>query len=119
MIRGSCSPMKHVYMGVRELRLVEAIVLSMTPHERNTPHVIDGKRRLRIARGSGTTVQQVNRLSDARKQMEKMMKGMSKGKMPQLPGLTPEAGNRAPTRPVPRKAKKKKKKQKRCENRRR
>jgi signal recognition particle subunit SRP54 len=85
----------------------------MTPHERNTPHVIDGKRRLRIAKGSGTSVQQVNRLLDARKQMEKMMKGMSKGKMPQIPGLAPETGNGAPARAVPRKAKKKRPKNRR------
>jgi signal recognition particle subunit SRP54 len=70
--------------------------------------VIDGKRRLRIAKGSGTSVQQVNRLLDARKQMEKMMKSMGKGKMPQLPGLAPEPGNGAPARAVPRKSKKKK-----------
>jgi hypothetical protein len=44
--------------------------------------------------------------------MEKMMKGMSKGKLPQLPGLTPELGNGAPARAVPRKQKKKKKRSK-------
>jgi signal recognition particle subunit SRP54 len=55
--------------------------------------MIDGRRRLRIARGSGTTVQQVNQLLEARKQMEKMMKGMSKGKMPALPGLEGAAAN--------------------------
>jgi signal recognition particle subunit SRP54 len=110
MIPGLGSQLKDVNIDERELGRVEAIVLSMTPHERNTPHVIDGKRRQRIARGSGTTVQQVNRLIDARKQMEKMMKGMSKGKMPQLAGLMPDAGNGAPTRAVPRTPKKKKKK---------
>jgi signal recognition particle subunit SRP54 len=71
----------------KQLARVEAIVLSMTPQERQLPRMIDGRRRLRIARGSGTTVQQVNQLLEARKQMEKMMKGMSKGKMPALPGL--------------------------------
>ena len=65
----------------KQLARVEAIVLSMTPRERALPHVIDGSRRQRIARGSGTTVQQVNQLLDARKQMEKMMKQMGKGKM--------------------------------------
>ena len=45
----------------------------MTPQERRSPIVIDGKRRLRIANGSGTTVEQVNQLLEARKQMEKMM----------------------------------------------
>ena len=64
---------------------VEAIVLSMTPQERRSPIVIDGKRRIRIASGSGTTVEQVNQLLEARKQMEKMMKQMGRGKMPALP----------------------------------
>jgi signal recognition particle subunit SRP54 len=108
LIPGIGSQLKDVDIDERELKKVEAIVLSMTPHERNTPHVIDGKRRIRIAKGSGTSVQQVNRLLEARKQMEKMMKGMSKGKMPQFAGLTPEVGNGAPARAVPRKSKKKK-----------
>jgi signal recognition particle subunit SRP54 len=111
MIPGIGSQLKDVNVDERELRRVEAIVLSMTPHERTTPHVIDGKRRQRIARGSGTTVQQVNRLIEARKQMEKMMKGMSKGKMPQLGGLMGDAANGLPPTParaVPRKSKKKK-----------
>jgi signal recognition particle subunit SRP54 len=112
MLPGVGSQLKDVQVDERELKRVEAIVLSMTPQERSTPHLIDGKRRLRIANGSGTNVQQVNRLLDARKQMEKMMKGMSKGKMPQLPGLA-EAGNGAPpARAVPRKKKKKKKRSK-------
>jgi len=108
LLPGLGNQLKDIDIDERELKRVEAIVLSMTPHERNTPHVIDGKRRLRIAKGSGTSVQQVNRLLDARKQMEKMMKSMGKGKMPQLPGLAPEPGNGAPARAVPRKSKKKK-----------
>ena len=68
-----------------QLGRVEAIVLSMTPQERRSPIVIDGKRRIRIANGSGTTVEQVNQLLEARKQMEKMMKQMGRGKMPALP----------------------------------
>jgi signal recognition particle subunit SRP54 len=78
----------------RKLKQVEAIVLSMTPRERALPHVIDGRRRQRIARGSGTSVEQVNQLIEGRKMMEKMMKQMGKGKglppglagMPGLPG---------------------------------
>ena len=70
----------------KELGRVEAIILSMTPHERRVPHVIDGSRRKRIAAGSGTTVTQVNQLIEARKQMAKMMKSMGSGKMPQMPG---------------------------------
>jgi signal recognition particle subunit SRP54 len=71
----------------KQLGRVEAIILSMTPHERRVPHVIDGSRRKRIAAGSGTTVEQVNQLIEARKQMAKMMKSIGSGKMPSLPGL--------------------------------
>ena len=77
----------------KQLGRVEAIILSMTPHERRVPHVIDGSRRKRIAAGSGTTVTQVNQLLEARKQMAKMMKAMGSGKMPQLP-----TGNGTPRR---------------------
>ena len=83
------------------LKRVEAIVLSMTPRERAVPHVIDGNRRLRIARGSGSTVQDVNQLIEARKMMEKVMKQMGKGgKMPSLPGLgdMPTMGGAPPPR---------------------
>jgi signal recognition particle subunit SRP54 len=69
----------------RQMSRVEAIVLSMTPHERRVPHVINGPRRRRIAAGSGTTIEDVNRLLQARKQMEKVMKSMGKGKLPTLP----------------------------------
>ena len=85
MIPGLGSQLKNVDVDERQLARVEAIVLSMTPQERRTPHLINGSRRQRIARGSGTTVQQVNQLLSARKQMEKMMKQMGKGKMPKLP----------------------------------
>ena len=80
----------------RQLARVEAIVLSMTPQERRVPHVIDGSRRKRIAAGSGTSVEQVNQLLEARKQMAKMMKQMGKGKMPALPGQP--QGQNGPTR---------------------
>jgi signal recognition particle subunit SRP54 len=72
-----------------QLKRVEAIILSMTPHERRVPHVIDASRRKRIAAGSGTTVEQVNQLIEARKQMAKMMKMVGSGKMPQFPGGMP------------------------------
>jgi signal recognition particle subunit SRP54 len=71
----------------RQLKRVEAIILSMTPHERRVPHVIDGSRRKRIAAGSGTTVMQVNQLLEARKQMAKMMKAVGSGKMPGVPTM--------------------------------
>jgi len=77
----------------RQLGQVEAIILSMTPHERRVPHVIDGSRRLRIAAGSGTSVQQVNQLIEGRKQMAKMMKAMGSGKLPSLPGNQQQQGS--------------------------
>jgi signal recognition particle subunit SRP54 len=72
----------------RHLARVEAVILSMTPRERSLPHVIDASRRKRIAAGSGTSVEEVNRLLEARKQMAKMMKQLGSGKMPAgLPGM--------------------------------
>jgi signal recognition particle subunit SRP54 len=93
----------------KQLARVEAIVLSMTPQERRFPHVIDGSRRQRIAKGSGTTVQQVNQLLEARKQMAKMVKQLGKGKMPALPGQQVQNG---PTRSATKKKKSKRKKKK-------
>ena len=101
----------------KQLGRVEAIILSMTPQERGLPKVIDGSRRQRIARGSGTTVEEVNRLMDARKQMEKLMKGMSKGKMPDLAALTGQAEAPVP-QPGQRKATKSNKRKKRQKSRR-
>jgi signal recognition particle subunit SRP54 len=85
LIPGMREQFGDVEVDDRQLGRVEGIVLSMTPQERRSPIVIDGKRRLRIASGSGTTVEQVNQLLEARKQMEKMMKQMGRGKMPALP----------------------------------
>jgi signal recognition particle subunit SRP54 len=101
----------------KQMGRVEAIILSMTPQERGLPKVIDGSRRKRIASGSGTTVEEVNRLLDARKQMEKLMKGMSKGKMPDLGALTGQAPAAAP-QPGQRKATKSNKRKKRQKSRR-
>ncbi len=85
MIPGLGNQLKGIDVDEAELSRVEAIVLSMTPQERRMPHLIDGSRRKRIAAGSGTDIQQVNKLLAARKQMQKMMKQMGKGKMPGLP----------------------------------
>ena len=65
----------------RDLDRIEAIILSMTPAERANPDIINGSRRKRIAQGSGTTVQAVNRLVKQFGQMKKLMKQMSSGKM--------------------------------------
>ena len=86
MIPGFGNQLRDVDVDENELKRVEAIVLSMTPQERRMPQLINGSRRQRIARGSGTTVQHVNQLLQARKQMEKMMKQMGKGKLPAIPG---------------------------------
>src|SRR5439155_9999693 len=87
MIPGLGKQLKGVDVNEHELARVEAIVLSMTPAERLRPDVIDGSRRRRIALGSSTTVQQVNQLLNARKQMQKMMKQLGQGKIPALPGM--------------------------------
>jgi signal recognition particle subunit SRP54 len=70
--------------GEKELKKIEAIIRSMTPDERRDPHTIDGSRRRRIAHGSGTSVQDVNRLLNQFQEMRKMMKRFTKmaGKMP-------------------------------------
>jgi signal recognition particle subunit SRP54 len=66
----------------KHLKALEAIVYSMTPRERRNPDILNGSRRRRIAKGSGTTPQQVNQLLNQFRQMQKLMKQMSSGKMP-------------------------------------
>jgi signal recognition particle subunit SRP54 len=66
----------------RQVDQVEAIIRSMTPGERADPAIIDGGRRVRIARGSGTGTSEVNALLKQFKEMQKMMKGFGKGSMP-------------------------------------
>jgi signal recognition particle subunit SRP54 len=72
----------------REIDRVEAIVRSMTPHERLAPKIINGSRRARIARGSGVHVSEVNGLLERFAQAQKMMKKMAQGGgMPGMPGM--------------------------------
>jgi len=80
-----------------EVARVEAIVCSMTPAERDEPAIMDGSRRSRVARGSGTSIQDVNALLKQFKEMQKMMKGMASGTMPNIPGMPamPGMGGRA------------------------
>jgi signal recognition particle subunit SRP54 len=95
LLPGVGSQLDGLDIDEKQMARVEAIVLSMTPQERRMPHVINGPRRRRIASGSGTTIDDVNKLLAARKQMQKMMKQMGKGKMPALPPeLTGGAGGR-------------------------
>jgi signal recognition particle subunit SRP54 len=70
--------LKGANLDDNRLKHVEAIVLSMTPKERQDPDIMNGSRRLRIAKGSGRTVQEVNQLLTQFKQMQKMMKSAGK-----------------------------------------
>jgi len=75
-----------------EITRTEAIIQSMTIGERRQPKVLNGSRRVRIARGSGTTVTEVNALVNRFEQAAKMMKTVAKGGMPQVPGMGPIPG---------------------------
>ncbi len=68
----------------KQIRRLEAMINSMTPHERRFPKVINGSRKKRIAAGSGTQIQDVNRMLKQFTQMQKMMKKMSKGGMKKM-----------------------------------
>ena len=68
----------------KETKRVIAIINSMTPHERRFPDIVRGARKRRIAAGSGTQVQDVNRLLKQFAQMQKMMKRMGKGGMAKM-----------------------------------
>lgn len=70
-----------VKIDPKQMAHIEAIVLSMTPKERRHPEIIKASRKTRIALGSGTSVQEVNRLLQQFEQMKKMMKQMSNGNM--------------------------------------
>ena len=75
--------MQNANVDEKLLSANEAIILSMTKKERQNPEIISGSRRKRISLGSGTDVQAINRLLKQFKMMSKMMKKMSKGKMPE------------------------------------
>ena len=76
----------------REIDRTEAIIRSMTPIERRNPKLLNGSRRLRIARGSGMTVTDVNQLVQRFDQAAKMMKTVARGGVPQIPGMGPMGG---------------------------
>ena len=75
-----------------EITRTEAIIQSMTLQERRQPKVLNGSRRVRIARGSGTTVTEVNALVNRFDQAAKMMRTVAKGGVPQVPGMGPIPG---------------------------
>jgi signal recognition particle subunit SRP54 len=92
MIPGMGAQLRNVKVDEREFDRLQAIILSMTPEERRHPELIKGSRRLRIARGSGTNVQAVKGLIKQFGQMQKVMKSVSQGKMPDLQSLMRGAG---------------------------
>ena len=76
----------------REIDRTEAIIRSMTLVERRNPKILNGSRRLRIARGSGMTVTDVNQLVQRFDQAAKMMKTVARGGVPNIPGMGPVGG---------------------------
>jgi signal recognition particle subunit SRP54 len=72
--------------GEQQLRKIEAIILSMTYEERRNPTIIDGRRRSRIARGSGTTPKDVNQLLNQFREIQKLTKSLTRGKVPKKTG---------------------------------
>ena len=77
MIPGIGNQLKNVHVDEKEFTKMEAIILSMTPEERRKPMIIKDSRKRRIAKGSGTTVQDVGRLLKQYEQTKKMMKQLS------------------------------------------
>ena len=96
MIPGVGKAIKDIDIDDNAFKGIEAIILSMTPKERTNPEIINMSRKQRIAKGSGTNMQEVNRLIkqfDQTRKMMKMMTGAKGGKMgmrmPKLPGGMP------------------------------
>lgn len=79
MIPGVTKAMKNLDIDDNAFKRIEAIIQSMTPEERNNPHLINGSRRKRIADGSGTSVPEVNKLMRQFDDMRKMMKTIARG----------------------------------------
>ncbi|MBQ3538370.1 MAG: signal recognition particle protein [Bacteroidaceae bacterium] len=89
MIPGVGKAVKDLDIDDNAFKSVEAIIYSMTPKERSNPEIINTSRRERIARGSGTTVQEVNRLMKQFEQIRKTMKTVAGGKMGKMMGGMP------------------------------
>ncbi|MBR6445225.1 MAG: signal recognition particle protein [Prevotella sp.] len=87
MIPGVGKQLKDVDIDDNAFKNIEAIINSMTPYERSHPDVLNQSRRMRIAKGSGTNIQEVNRLIKQFDQMRKMMKMVSGGGMSGMKGL--------------------------------
>ncbi|HOV92209.1 MAG TPA: signal recognition particle protein [Candidatus Kapabacteria bacterium] len=91
MLPGMDKQLRNVDIDDKAFSRIEAIILSMTKAERANPKIINGSRRLRISKGSGTRVQEVNNLLKQFEQMQKAMKNVVQGKrfpmMPKFPGM--------------------------------
>jgi signal recognition particle subunit SRP54 len=96
MIPGMSQAMKgqNLQLEEKQFKRVEAIIQSMTPYERRNPDIIGTSRKRRIARGSGTSTAEVNKLLNQFREMQKMMKMVSRGKMPKGLGLGGLMGGR-------------------------
>jgi signal recognition particle subunit SRP54 len=79
MIPGMGKALKDIDMDDNSFKEIEAIIFSMTPQEREDPSILNGSRRKRIADGSGTSIQEVNRLLKQFSETRKMMKMVSQG----------------------------------------
>lgn len=90
MIPGVGKALKDVEIGDDAFKSIEAIILSMTPKERRNPGILNGQRKQRIARGSGTQIQEVNRLIQQFEQMRKVMHAMSGGGMRNMMARMPK-----------------------------
>ncbi len=89
MLPGANKILKEIKIDEKEFVKVEAIINSMTPEERRNPKILNASRRIRIAKGSGTTVTDVNRLIKQFNEMKKMMKQLKHGKGFKLPKIFP------------------------------
>ncbi len=83
--------LRNLRVDEKEFDRIQAIITSMTPEERRNPEIIKGSRRIRIARGSGTNVQAVKALIRQFSQMQRLMKSMQSGKMPDIGALMRQA----------------------------
>ncbi len=92
MIPGVGKAVKDLDIDDNAFKSVEAIIRSMTPKERANPDIINNSRKERIARGSGTTMQEVNRLMKQFEQIRKTMKNVAGGKMGNLMNMMPRFG---------------------------
>ena len=94
MLPGVGKALKDIDIDDNAFKSIEAIIHSMTPQERTHPELLNSSRRQRIAKGSGTDIQEVNRLIKQFDQMRKMMKTVTSGKIPQMAQMMRGGGGR-------------------------